>query len=802
MKKITLLKSLLVVMALSLFSFSAMAEEVWTLVTDASTLAVGDKVIVVAKGSNVALSTTQNNNNRGQVAITKTSNTVTINESVQVLTLEVGNVTGTFAFNTGSGYLYAASSSSNHLKTKSTLDNNGSWKIEVASNGVATIKAQGTNTRNWMRYNSSSSLFACYGSGQADICLYKAIANDDNSGEEGGDVVEPEPDPEEPTPDPEEPVVPEGPVVATIAEFLAAEVSSDVWYELTGVVSNIANTTYGNFDLVDATGTIYIYGLTKTQVSSNDKSFASLGLAVNDTVTIRSVRGEHNGTPQGGGQTTPAYLIAVSKYVAPEGGETPDPEEPESSVEYVDAQGRIVYPFANALGFNSWTNSYVEHVVEYNDATVTFEKANKQNAGNTIDDIPVTKGNYVQLALKDATKAITSVRLVCRQWGSKAQTIKLNAGSSVDGLTAGATSSNFILETDELPTNTSVIRFTFSSANQIGIDSIYYTIADKVVVAVENPTISVEGGVKEEAFDVELACATDGAEIYYTLNGGAETKYEGAINIATTTTLTAWAVKGEDKSAEVTATYTFVEYIENATIAQVLAAEVSEYVWYKMTGVIYDLYNTEYGNFYLTNETDTILVYGLTATKKSSNDKSFSTLGLKEGDKITIWGTRSAYNGKVQVGGPAYFVEKVTAPAAPVIAIEEGVVTFSCETEGAKIMYAFVENGGELTDAMYQEYTGEISINNGSYTVYAYAVNGTLKSEVVSMRIKVDNGVAVGAEVVAIAEIFVQNRTIVTEGEFQIYTVTGQNVTEMNGALANGVYVVRSANAIAKVVVR
>ena len=65
MKKITLLKSLLVVMALSLFSFSAMAEEVWTLVTDASTLAVGDKVIVVANGSNVALSTTQNNNNRG-----------------------------------------------------------------------------------------------------------------------------------------------------------------------------------------------------------------------------------------------------------------------------------------------------------------------------------------------------------------------------------------------------------------------------------------------------------------------------------------------------------------------------------------------------------------------------------------------------------------------------------------------------------------------------------------------------------------------------------------------------------------
>jgi hypothetical protein len=43
---------------------------------------------------------------------------------------------------------------------------------------------------------------------------------------------------------------------------------------------------------------------------------------------------------------------------------------------------------------------------------------------------------------------------------------------------------------------------------------------------------------------------------------------------------------------------------------------------------------------------------------------------------------------------------------------------------------------------------------------------------------------------------------VVAEGEFPIYTVTGQNVTDMNGNLANGVYVVRTANAVAKVVVR
>lgn len=149
---------------------------VWELVKDASALTVGDKIVIVAMGSNYALSTTQNNNNRAQAAVTKGDNIITFGDDVQVLTLEAGKVANTFAFNTGSGYLYAASSGSNYLKTKNDLDNNGSWTIEIDAKGVATIKAQGTNTRNWLRYNSSSSLFSCYSSGQADVVIYKKVA--------------------------------------------------------------------------------------------------------------------------------------------------------------------------------------------------------------------------------------------------------------------------------------------------------------------------------------------------------------------------------------------------------------------------------------------------------------------------------------------------------------------------------------------------------------------------------------------------------------------------------------------------
>lgn len=93
--------------------------------------------------------------------------------------------------------------------------------------------------------------------------------------------------------------------VATIAEFNAAAVNSTVpgvYYELTGTVSNVANTTYGNFDLTDATGTVYVYGLTANYLAlssatkaNNDKSYATLGLQAGDNITIRGVRADYNG---------------------------------------------------------------------------------------------------------------------------------------------------------------------------------------------------------------------------------------------------------------------------------------------------------------------------------------------------------------------------------------------------------------------------------------------------------------------------------------------------------------------------
>ena len=81
----------------------------------------------------------------------------------------------------------------------------------------------------------------------------------------------------------------------TIAEFNSKPVDSNVWYELTGVITGTINADYGNFDLIDETGTVYVYGLTATPQSVNDKSYASLGLEAGDKIKIHGTRGDYNG---------------------------------------------------------------------------------------------------------------------------------------------------------------------------------------------------------------------------------------------------------------------------------------------------------------------------------------------------------------------------------------------------------------------------------------------------------------------------------------------------------------------------
>lgn len=95
-------------------------------------------------------------------------------------------------------------------------------------------------------------------------------------------------------------------VKATIAEFLDAEVG-DTQYRLTGVITNIANTKYGNLDIQDFSGKTYVYGI---------QDFQEKGLKEGDIITIVGKRAAYKGTPQVGGAVLESVIPVTEATIA------------------------------------------------------------------------------------------------------------------------------------------------------------------------------------------------------------------------------------------------------------------------------------------------------------------------------------------------------------------------------------------------------------------------------------------------------------------------------------------------------
>ena len=165
-------------------SFDANADETdstWTLVTDASQLHVGSEVIITAKDSDVAMSTTQNSNNRGQAAITKSGNTLSYETAVAVFTLESGNISGSYGFKSEGKYLYAVKATSNYLRSQTTMSDAASFYVVPNSDGTCAITSAAfvsgtTGVGNVpMQYNIQNSVFSCYPKAtQKALSLYVA----------------------------------------------------------------------------------------------------------------------------------------------------------------------------------------------------------------------------------------------------------------------------------------------------------------------------------------------------------------------------------------------------------------------------------------------------------------------------------------------------------------------------------------------------------------------------------------------------------------------------------------------------
>ena len=174
-------------------------------------------------------------------------------------------------------------------------------------------------------------------------------------------------------------------VQATVAEFLAAAVG-DTQYRLSGVITNITNTTYGNLYLRDFSGETYVYGI---------QDFQNKGLKVGDIITIVGKRAEYKGTPQVGGavleNVIPVTVATIGEVLT----------KPDSSQDYYMVTGEITLidnpTYGNLYLKDGESEIFVYGVYPGWGATGDFRKGLIADKGIQVGDtltVIATKGSY------------------------------------------------------------------------------------------------------------------------------------------------------------------------------------------------------------------------------------------------------------------------------------------------------------------------------------------------------------------------------------------------------------------------
>jgi hypothetical protein len=94
---------------------------------------------------------------------------------------------------------------------------------------------------------------------------------------------------------------------ASVAEFIAAAVSTAQQYRLKGVITSITDATTGKLNIRDFSGEVYVYKIV---------DFATKGLKVGDIITIVGTRAAYNGTPQVNGAVLESFIPVTAATIA------------------------------------------------------------------------------------------------------------------------------------------------------------------------------------------------------------------------------------------------------------------------------------------------------------------------------------------------------------------------------------------------------------------------------------------------------------------------------------------------------
>lgn len=367
-------------------------------------------------------------------------------------------------------------------------------------------------------------------------------------------------------------------------------------FVVSGTITKIVNTEYGNWYMTDGTAELYIYGT--LDANGKTKNFLSLGIEVGDKVTIEGPKSSYKGDPQMVDVTVKNIVKALLKVVTP-------------SVEMSKEGGVLEVKLASkGKGAFYEISEECQEWISYENAEYISGVASKLEP-NPADTVVYTFNIAPNIA--SAREGSISFR---SNEGEPIPYTFTQAGGIAD---------------------VTIAEFLAAEVN----DAAQYRIVGHVTGfnKYNNNFYVKDYSGEVYAYYVDTQGHTLAIGDFVTLVGK-RSEYNGTPQMPKGTLLEKYTASPE------------------VSVAEFLTKEDGNDVYYKLTGTITEIKNAQYGNVYLQDANgDIVYVYGLLpgyGATGAAKQGLVEAMGLKVGDTLTIVGNKASYKGDPQVGNAVY----------------------------------------------------------------------------------------------------------------------------------------------------
>ena len=389
----------------------------------------------------------------------------------------------------------------------------------------------------------------------------------------------------------------------TCAEVLAGPDSKT--YQVTGTVTSIANTKYGNWYLNDGTGEVYVYGTLYDGKTQNDP-IANNKIEVGDEVTIQGPKTTYNGT-----------------------------------VELVDVT--VVKVNKSLLKCDSTLVAGVKSAeLPVDGGILTAYLTNKCNGFN----IAIPEDAQDWLTIASISGNTVSFKAAANEGGDRTTTLVFTANDGKKDYTAKV----------DIAQKGAVVQVTCAEFNAQADGAAQFKVRGVLtsIASAKYGNVYINDGTGEVYVYGITGWADAGLKVGdEVVLQSVKTSYKDAPQMKN-------AVVVETIAHEVKTVAAFLDAAENKDVFYVLRGEVVEAAG---EGTKQDM--ETYGNFNLKDETGDVYVYGVLNNLKDKANKQFGTLNVAYGDTITILGYRTSYKGLNQVGGAIFIKNEKPATEQP-----------------------------------------------------------------------------------------------------------------------------------------